>query len=86
MNLMTKNTLSLNQIKKLKKILFSDYKKTIISDRSNEMNQQVISFKDKKMKFDLKYFGEKSENGWALYFSLHGGGGVPFPGQMKNHG
>ena len=44
------NTLSLNQTKKLKKILFSDYKKTIISDRSNEMNQQVISFKDKNVK------------------------------------
>ena len=78
------NTLSLNQTKKLKKILFSDYKKTIISDRSNEMNQQVISFKDKKMKFDLKYFGEKSENGWALYFSLHGGGGVPFKANEKS--
>ena len=29
------------------------------------------------MKFDFKYFGEKPINGWSLYLSLHGGGGVP---------
>ena len=29
------------------------------------------------MKFDFKYFGEKPINGWSMYLSLHGGGGVP---------
>lgn len=29
------------------------------------------------MKFTMKFFGEKPHDGWSLWISLHGGGGVP---------
>ena len=40
------------------------------------MEDRVIELKDKKIKFDIKHFGEQGEDGWSLFISLHGGGGT----------
>ena len=37
----------------------------------------LIKINNREIKFDIKYFGKKSEQGWSLFFSLHGGGGDP---------
>lgn len=40
------------------------------------------------MKFTYKYFGEKPEDGYALVFGFHGGGGCPQAvndSQYENH-
>ena len=29
-----------------------------------------------KIKFDIKHFGKRGEDGWSLFISLHGGGGT----------
>ena len=41
------------------------------------MQDQLIKIGENEMKFDLSFFGSEPETGWSLYFSLHGGGGVP---------
>ena len=41
------------------------------------MKKGIVKVNQKSMKFDFKYFGEKPINGWSMYLSLHGGGGVP---------
>ena len=61
---------------KIKDSLYNDYRFYLLENRSKEMERKVVFLDDKEMKFELKYFGEKPKNGWSLYFSLHGGGGV----------
>ena len=61
---------------KMKDSLYNDYRFYVLNNRSKEMKRKVVFLDDKEMKFELQYFGEKPKNGWSLYFSLHGGGGV----------
>jgi hypothetical protein len=68
--------LSLYEAEKIEKNIYNDFKKEIIVTRSEEMEDQVIRLKDKKIKFDIKHFGKRGENGWSLFISLHGGGGT----------
>ena len=68
--------LSLSEAEKIEKNIYNDFKKEIIVTRSDEMEDQVIKLKDKKIKFDIKHFGEQGEDGWSLFISLHGGGGT----------
>ena len=56
---------------------FEDHRSKILINRTEEMEKNLIEIQDKKMKFDIQFFGNKPSKGWALYFSLHGGGGVP---------
>ena len=71
------NSLSRSEAKSLKEKLYEDHKKNVLSNRSKEMQDQLIKIGENEMKFDLSFFGPEPETGWSLYFSLHGGGGVP---------
>ena len=53
---------------------YKELKLNLAMERKNEMESREITLNDVKMKFDLKYYGEKPKEGWSLYFSLHGGG------------
>ncbi len=53
---------------------FEKYLLDLQMNRKREMDNKKINISDMEMKFDIKFFGEKPENGWELYFSLHGGG------------
>ena len=75
-NRSSQNFLSLSEAEKIEKNIYNDFKKEIIVTRSDEMEDQVIKLKDKKIKFDIKHFGEQGEDGWSLFISLHGGGGT----------
>ncbi len=75
-NKSSQNFLSLSEAEKIEKNIYNDFKKEIIVARSEEMEDQVIKLKDKKIKFDIKHFGEQGEDGWSLFISLHGGGGT----------
>ena len=75
-NKSSQNFLSLSEAEKIEKNIYDDFKKEIIVARSEEMEDQVIKLKDKKIKFDIKHFGEQGEDGWSLFISLHGGGGT----------
>ena len=56
--------------------LFTSYTSYLKVKRFDENNDKVIKIKDLELKYEIKLFGEKPLNGWELYFSLHGGGGV----------
>ena len=75
-NKSSQNFLSLSEAEKIEKNIYNDFKKEIIVTRSDEMEDQVIKLKDKKIKFDIKHFGDQGEDGWSLFISLHGGGGT----------
>ena len=75
-NKSSQNFLSLSEAEKIEKNIYNDFKKEIIVTRSGEMEDRVIKLKDKKIKFDIKHFGEQGEDGWSLFISLHGGGGT----------
>ena len=75
-NKSSQNFLSLSEAEKIEKNIYNDFKKEIIVTRSGEMEDRVIELKDKKIKFDIKHFGEQDEDGWSLFISLHGGGGT----------
>jgi len=62
---------------KIKEELYKKFSNEILVNRLQEMEDYVIKINDKEIKFDLKFFGTKPETGWELFFSLHGGGGVP---------
>ena len=70
------NFLNLSEAEKIEKNIYNDFKKEILELRSEEMEYQVIKLKDKKIKFDIKHFGEQGKDGWSLFISLHGGGGT----------
>ena len=75
-NKSSQNFLSLSEAEKIEKNIYNDFKKEIIVTRSQEMEDQVIKLKNRKIKFDIKHFGEQGEDGWSLFISLHGGGGT----------
>ena len=75
-NKSSQNFLSLSEAEKIEKNIYNDFKKEIIVTRSGEMEDRVIKLKDRKIKFDIKHFGEQGEDGWSLFISLHGGGGT----------
>ena len=75
-NKSSQNFLSLSEAEKIEKNIYNEFKKEIIVTRSGEMENRVIELKDKKIKFDIKHFGEQGEDGWSLFISLHGGGGT----------
>ena len=57
--------------------IYQEFKLDIIKNKLNSMKKGIVKVNRKSMKFDFKYFGEKPINGWSMYLSLHGGGGVP---------
>ena len=77
-NKKTSNSSSLSRIEanNLRDKLFTSYLSEIRAKRIDENNDKVIKINDLELKYEIKFFGEKPINGWELYFSLHGGGGV----------
>ena len=71
------NSLSKLESQRLEKKLYTDFKKSILLKRDSEMKARLIKINNREIKFDIKFFGKKSEQGWSLFFSLHGGGGEP---------
>jgi len=71
------NSLSKLESQRVEKKLYTDFKKSILLKRDSEMKARLIKINNREIKFDIKFFGKKSEQGWSLFFSLHGGGGEP---------
>ena len=71
------NSLSKLESQRLEKKLYTDFKENLVLKRDSEMKARLIKINNREIKFDIKYFGKKSEQGWSLFFSLHGGGGDP---------
>jgi len=43
---------------------------------ARDWTEKRVQASDKTMKFEYKIFGQKPEQGWSLYISMHGGGGT----------
>ena len=71
------NSLSKLESQRLEKKLYADFKDSLLLKRNSEMKARLIKINNREIKFDIKFFGKKSEQGWSLFFSLHGGGGEP---------
>ena len=76
-NYFDQNSLSKLESQRVEKKLYTDFKNSILLKRDSEMKARLIKINNREIKFDIKYFGKKSEQGWSLFFSLHGGGGDP---------
>ena len=72
--LINDSLLTKTEAKKLKDELYKKYSAELVVNRLQEMKERRIKIKDREMKFDLRFFGEKPISGWKLYFHLHGGG------------
>ena len=70
------SSLSLEEANKFKEEIYFNYKKELLSKRSEEMTDQIITINNRQIKFDLQFFGKKLNEGWSLFISLHGGGGT----------
>ena len=70
------NSLSKIQAQRLEEKLYTDFKEGLLLRRGAEMKARSIKINNREIKFDLKFFGDRSENGWELYFNLHGGGQI----------
>lgn len=58
--------------------LLAQHRKSVIArERVAEMDAKEIVVGAQRLKFDVKRFGERPQEGWSLYISLHGGGGAP---------
>jgi len=75
--LINDSLLTKTEAKKLKDELYKKYSAELVVNRLQEMKERRIKIKDREMKFDLRFFGEKPISGWKLYFHLHGGGEAP---------
>ena len=71
------SNLSKVEANNLRNKLVKSYISEIKAERIDENNNKVIKINDLKLKYELRFFGEKPIDGWELFFSLHGGGGVP---------
>ena len=56
--------------------LYQKYAVDLINFRAKEIENQLIELDGYKLKYNLKTFGQMPQNGWRLFISLHGGGGV----------
>src|SRR5688572_23884545 len=59
-----------------KKLLWDDHVKHIRETRAKEWEEKRITLGDKVMPFKIRTFGQQPKDGWSLYLSMHGGGGV----------
>ena len=59
---------------KAHELLLNDRVESIREKRRAEWTDKVVRVGEYEMKFDYRSFGEKPEDGWDLYISLHGGG------------
>ena len=64
------NSLSKIQAQRLEEKLYTDFKEGLLLRRGAEMKARSIKINNREIKFDLKFFGDRSENGWELYFKF----------------
>ena len=57
-------------------LLWNAHIAAIRKERSDEVKNRLIKEDNLEMPFFFKTFGQKPKDGWSLYISLHGGGGV----------
>ena len=57
------NSISKNQAQSLEGKLYTDYKEGLLLSRDAEMKARLIKINNREIKFDLKFFGNRSENG-----------------------
>jgi poly(3-hydroxybutyrate) depolymerase len=58
------------------KALWDDHVAALKAERAEEMKAKVLTFGDKKMKYEVVKFGSGGQ-GQPLFISMHGGGGAP---------
>jgi WD40 repeat protein/poly(3-hydroxybutyrate) depolymerase len=58
-------------------LLWNAHVVAVRKDRADELKAGVIKDGTLAMPFTYKTFGQKPKDGWSLYVSLHGSGGVP---------
>ena len=75
-HILESNSLSLSDAEKFGIDYYKKYASEILSNRSIEIKNQSIEIDGFEMKFHLDRYGDLPPNGWSLFISLHGGGGV----------
>jgi hypothetical protein len=60
-----------------KELLLADHAAQIRSDRKKEWDEKAIVAAGQTLKFLDRHFGEKPNEGWDLFISMHGGGNAP---------
>ena len=55
---------------------YKKYASELLLSRSIELSKQSIEIDGFEMKYHLNTYGDMPINGWSLFISLHGGGGV----------
>ena len=70
------SSLSFDDAEKIATYLYKKYVSELLLNRSEEIEQQSIKMDSLELKYHLNTYGEMPVNGWSLFISLHGGGGV----------
>ena len=70
-------TLSKKEAKEAGALLYADAQKQFATKYYDQWEQRELKFQDHSMPFYYQVFGDKPEDGRALWISLHGGGGAP---------
>ena len=69
--------LSKKEAKEAGDLLYADAQQQFATKYNDQWEQRELKFQDHVMPFYYNVFGEKPEDGRALWLSLHGGGGAP---------
>ena len=72
-------TRSLNQATAdaVSELLWNDYQQQVLEQESSLHEQGIITYQEWTMPYVCFEHGEKPNDGWTLYLSMHGGGGAP---------
>lgn len=70
------NSLSFADAEKIGVDFYKQYASELLLNRSMEIKKQLIEIDGFEMKYHLNTYGDMPPNGWSLFISLHGGGGV----------
>ena len=70
------SSLSIADAEKIGVDLYKNYASELLLNRSIEISKQSIEIDGFEMKYHLNTYGDMPINGWSLFISLHGGGGV----------
>lgn len=70
------SSLSFSDAEKFGITSYKKYASELLLSRSIELSKQSIEIDGFEMKYHLNTYGNMPVNGWSLFISLHGGGGV----------
>lgn len=73
----SKEPLSKSEAEIASLLLFQDKQARMLDDYETQWNNRLITYGSYKMPFYYQIFGSEPSNGYSLFISLHGGGGVP---------